>query len=59
MLRGEECSICQTAMKKGHRVVSLGCGHKFHRKCVEPWLFENPNCPMCRNHALTKKEKKK
>lgn len=46
-------------MKKMYTAVSLGCGHKFHKNCVVPWLKENPKCPMCRTHALTVMKKKK
>lgn len=25
-----------------------GCGHLFHRACVDVWLERNPRCPVCR-----------
>lgn len=24
------------------------CGHRFHTKCMEPWLKQSPMCPLCR-----------
>jgi hypothetical protein len=24
------------------------CYHKFHKKCLEPWIQRNPTCPVCR-----------
>jgi len=47
----EECSIClepiniadlQTAITK--------CNHYFHIKCISNWIYENNNCPVCRNN---------
>ncbi len=26
----------------------LTCGHKFHKKCIEPWLAQAKTCPSCR-----------
>ncbi|POW02476.1 hypothetical protein PSTT_11752 [Puccinia striiformis] len=26
-----------------------GCGHRFHRACVDAWGRKNPTCPICRN----------
>ena len=26
----------------------LGCGHKFHKKCIELWKKKNGKCPLCR-----------
>lgn len=26
----------------------LPCGHKFHRKCINPWAEDCNSCPLCR-----------
>eukprot|EP00667_Euglena_gracilis_P007156 EG_transcript_7233 len=39
-------------------VTRLGCGHRFHRQCIQEWMGkgESPTCPMCREvidvHAM-------
>jgi len=49
-LEGEDstCSICMECMTtRNHR--ELGCGHKFHKKCLQKWKLEgNRTCPLCR-----------
>ena len=51
-LRNEICEIC------GHDIINykknycyLACGHLFHRKCVQPWLQDNLECPLCRRNV--------
>lgn len=43
-----ECAICLNEFIKGDKVAQLPCGHIFHSDCVGCWLFEHPNCPICR-----------
>ena len=53
-----ECSICLDTFIKAdliplekepdQAVKWPKCGHTFHPKCIEPWLMNNPSCPMCR-----------
>ena len=26
----------------------VGCGHVFHRRCVDTWLIKVAACPVCR-----------
>lgn len=42
------CSICMDYMTaRNYR--ELGCGHKFHKKCLHKWKMEgNRTCPLCR-----------
>ena len=29
-------------------ISKLGCGHKFHKKCINLWKKKNGKCPLCR-----------
>jgi hypothetical protein len=44
------CAICQEALRDGDQVARLPCSHLFHRDCVVPWLYQQPQhgCPCCR-----------
>tara|TARA_B110000495_G_C23008141_1_gene595918 strand:+ start:1243 stop:1854 length:612 start_codon:yes stop_codon:yes gene_type:complete len=44
-----ECSICLDKIKNTDKKV-LSCNHIFHRNCVDTWLRETPNCPLCRRN---------
>jgi hypothetical protein len=48
---GDDCSICLGKIEKGQRVAELGCGHSFHRDCIQEWLGERSACPNCRKPA--------
>ena len=42
-----ECTICLDKIKNTDKKV-LSCNHVFHKNCVDTWLQETPNCPLCR-----------
>ncbi|XP_073157807.1 uncharacterized protein [Henckelia pumila] len=45
----EECAVCLEQVKgEGESIMHLPCAHKFHTKCLVPWLETNANCPCCR-----------
>lgn len=50
----EDCSICFKEMKKGQKITTLGCTHKFHDECINEWIngqrrvHLDPTCPNCR-----------
>ena len=62
--RQGQCSICGDPMndqltqpslrsgpseaEKEAEEVYLGCGHKFHKRCIERWLNQGKPCPLCR-----------
>jgi hypothetical protein len=53
-MNSDECSVCFEGFtpESGHTV--LGCGHKFHLRCVVHWFQEQEGpstCPCCRREA--------
>ncbi|KAF1001679.1 uncharacterized protein LOC141713617 [Apium graveolens] len=45
----EECAVCLEHFKSSEDLSFLPCAHRFHSKCLLPWLQENAHCPCCRN----------
>lgn len=43
-----ECSICYETMGDKESYVLDKCNHKFHYDCVNTWLLNKDNCPLCR-----------
>lgn len=43
-----ECAICLEGFKAGESLVHLPCAHRFHSRCLMPWLETNAHCPCCR-----------
>ena len=44
-----ECPICLEKYKIGEYKRKLHfCNHIFHKKCIDKWLINNINCPICR-----------
>ncbi|AFN83557.1 hypothetical protein EROM_081410 [Encephalitozoon romaleae SJ-2008] len=43
------CIICLEDFEDGGCVRNLGCGHVFHRECIDKWLRKNFVCPVCRS----------
>ncbi|KAJ0250846.1 RING-H2 finger protein ATL14 [Hirschfeldia incana] len=47
---GSECVVCIDGFRRGQWCRKLpGCGHVFHRKCVDFWLVKVGTCPICRD----------
>lgn len=47
-----ECTICLDKIKNTDKKV-LSCNHIFHKNCVDTWLQETPNCPLCRRRQTS------
>uniref|UniRef100_A0A8C9DFQ9 RING-type E3 ubiquitin transferase n=1 Tax=Prolemur simus TaxID=1328070 RepID=A0A8C9DFQ9_PROSS len=44
---GYQCRLCLKAFCLGQHARLLPCAHKFHRKCIDNWLFHKCNsCPV-------------
>jgi len=49
MATGGECSICMEDFQPGENLRGLpGCGHSFHRSCIDLWLVRSADCPLCK-----------
>ncbi|KAK6248280.1 hypothetical protein QUC31_019845 [Theobroma cacao] len=49
----EECAICLERFKAGETLVHLPCAHRFHSRCLIPWVENNAHCPCCRMGILS------
>jgi hypothetical protein len=47
------CFQCSKAFKERDSIRTLPCQHSFHTRCIDPWLFQQAECPMCKNPILT------
>ena len=45
---GEDCPICMEDME-GCNTRACANDHKYHRRCLNRWARNNPNCPLCRD----------
>jgi len=46
---GGSCTICLDDLKENDQIRIFGCGHKFHKKCVDDWLLLKNLCPNCKH----------
>ncbi|KAF8400570.1 hypothetical protein HHK36_013869 [Tetracentron sinense] len=44
----DECTVCLERFMAGESLVHLPCAHRFHSRCLAPWLQSNAHCPCCR-----------
>ena len=43
-----ECPICLEDMDYKNMKVLIGCGHRFHKDCIQKWSLTSKKCPCCR-----------
>ena len=48
-----QCAICCDDFLESNEVLKLPCRHIFHSHCIQSWLDNHSNCPMCRFDMLT------
>ncbi|KAL3629651.1 hypothetical protein CASFOL_026873 [Castilleja foliolosa] len=46
----DECAVCLERLRAGpgQIIMQLPCSHRFHAKCLVPWLEAKSHCPCCR-----------
>lgn len=45
------CTICMEAFKEGDTQRMLPCFHRFHASCVDQWLSQQGECPLCKHRV--------
>ena len=48
----ETCAVCILDYKPGDFQRKLPCNHRFHKACVDKWLFIKNTCPVCKKMAI-------
>lgn len=50
-----QCTVCLTRGYSNYAykryIKRLPCGHSFHIRCIDEWLIQHVNCPLCRESA--------
>lgn len=49
--------MCLMVFTDGDEIRQLiECKHAFHVSCIEEWLKDHPNCPICRTDVSVKQQ---
>lgn len=51
---GPNCSICLSAFEPDESCRRLPCRHFYHSECIDKWLNQVNQCPLCRKEAISK-----
>ncbi|XP_071208378.1 E3 ubiquitin-protein ligase znrf3-like isoform X2 [Salvelinus alpinus] len=51
-----DCAICLEKYIEGEELRVIPCAHRFHKKCVDPWLLQHHTCPHCRHNIIEQKK---
>lgn len=63
--KNTDCTICRCNLnensihsKKAYDslIITGMCGHSFHAECINPWIHNQPNCPICSSKWTNKKD---
>jgi len=41
------CCICLCEYEEGEMLNQLGCGHVYHKECIDSWCQQHTRCPLC------------
>jgi E3 ubiquitin-protein ligase SDIR1 len=48
----ETCIVCLDEHKPGQMMRTLPCMHVFHLKCIDKWLKNSLECPVCKTRIV-------
>lgn len=43
----DSCAVCLCEYEAQNLLRKLPCGHYFHQRCAEQWLWRSRRCPLC------------
>ena len=46
-----DCSICMESFKPREEMRTLPCLHFFHKNCIDRWLKQSKQCPICKHEV--------
>ena len=46
------CPVCLERYGIGDVVRTIPCFHAFHSSCIDPWLTQRAECPVCKHSAI-------
>ena len=48
------CIFCNESMKQNEFKRVLSCGHEYHKKCIDKWIFKyySSFCPCCKKEIV-------
>ena len=49
---GATCPVCLERYVIGDVVRTIPCFHAFHSTCIDPWLAQRAECPVCKHSAI-------
>ena len=49
---GHSCSVCLESYRVGDKARTIPCFLTFHTGCIDPWLAERAECPICKHSAI-------
>ena len=52
-------NVCVCACVSTQELRVIPCAHRFHKKCVDPWLLQHHTCPHCRHNIIGESRLKK
>lgn len=47
----DQCSVCLMDFEHGDSLRTLECGHRFHMACIDQWLAQSGQCPVCKKQV--------
>jgi hypothetical protein len=48
-----QCAVCLDDFHVGEILRLLPCAHTFHRFCIDKWLEDNLDCPVCKTDIVS------